>query len=31
VITFRRRIMVYRRAALPELPAPDPSGEDAGR
>jgi acyl dehydratase len=31
VITFRRRIMVYRRAALPEVPAPDPSGDDAGR
>ncbi len=29
VITFRRRIMVYRRAALPEVPAPDPGGNDA--
>ena len=27
VITFRRRIMVYRRAALPDVPAPDPASE----
>lgn len=30
VITFRRRIMVYRRAALPDVPAPDPSTGGGG-